>query len=178
MRDLSNFVYTASVTMLIGIFFTLLDFAYGESDFVLEMNNASTNNEKLTLFAIEGQSYREICPSGQCTLDNEHLDPLFGPPTPVNMGMYGSFGFTLHDNVPNPNVGPIKKEFLEKFSASFGCKVDDIIEDNGQEIYICNNGTSTVSREFDYRTWDYDTIVIFDANKNTLRVVGNYTGSR
>ena len=30
-----------------------VNYAYGDSDFVLEMNNASTKSEKLTLFAIK-----------------------------------------------------------------------------------------------------------------------------
>lgn len=162
--------------ILIG-FFSISEFAYGESDFVLEMNNASTTNEKLTLFAIEGESYREICTSGQCKLNDENLDPHFGPPTPDQMYMSYRLDFTLKDNIPDPNIGPKKKEFLEKFSVSLFCKVNDIMEDSGQEIYICDHGTSTVGREFDYRTWDYDTIAIFDAKKNTLKVVGNYTRS-
>jgi hypothetical protein len=37
--------------------FGAVNYAYGESDFMLEMNNASQMNEKLTLFAIEGESY-------------------------------------------------------------------------------------------------------------------------
>jgi hypothetical protein len=131
------------------------------------MNNASNTNEKLTLFAIEGESYREICPSEQCKLDNENLDPLFGPPTADNMGMSFSFDFTIKDNIPNPHVGPKKKEFLEKFSESMYCKFDDIIEDNGQEIYTCHDGYTTVTRKLHSRSWNYDTFAIYDAKKNT-----------
>ena len=155
-----------------------INYAYGDSDFVLEMNNASTNSGKLTLFAIKGQSYRDICLSGQCTLDNEHLDPFFSPPTPEKMSMSSWFDFTLKDNIPNAKIGPTKQEYLEKFSLSMRCNLDDIIGDKGQEIYTCHDGSTTVTRKFDSRSWDYDTNAIFDAKKNTLRVYGNYTGFR
>jgi hypothetical protein len=92
---------------------------------------------------------------------------LFGPPTPDNMGMSFSFDFKLKDNIPNPHVGPKKKGFLEKFSESMYCKLDDIIEDNGQEIYTCHNGYTTVTRKLHSRSWNYDTFAIYDAKKDT-----------
>ena len=86
--------------------------------------------------------------------------------------------FILRDNVPNPNIGPNEKAYLERFSVSNYCRVEDIIEDNGQEIYTCLNGSTTVSRNFDSRSWNYDTNTIYDAKKNTLKIFGDYTGSR
>ena len=80
MNDLCKVISIVSGIIITGIFFPFLDFAYGESDFVLEMSNASSNNEKLTLFAIEGETYRGgICPSGQCNLEG-NIDPFFSPP--------------------------------------------------------------------------------------------------
>lgn len=61
---------------------------------------------------------------------------------------------------------------------SMGCKLDEIIEDDGQEIYTCHDGSTTVTREFDFRRWNYDTIATFNAKKNTVWAIGNYTGSR
>jgi hypothetical protein len=94
------------------------------------------------------------------------------------MGMSAGVDFTLKDNIPSPNVGPKKKAYLEEFNLSMGCRLDDIIENNGQEIYTCNDGSTTVTRTFDSRSWNYDTIAMYDAKKNTLKVHGNYTGSR
>jgi hypothetical protein len=90
-----------------------------------------------------------------------------------------SFGvdFILKDNVPNPSIGPNEKAYLERFSLSNYCRVDDIIEDNGQENYTCHNGSTTITRTFDSRSWDYNNNLIYDAKKNTLRAVGNYTGN-
>ena len=157
---------------------TIIDaYAYGESDFVLEMSNASTMNEKLTFFAIEGESYRGgICPSGQCNLEG-NIDPSFSPPNPGNPSMSFGVDFILKDNVPNPSIGPNEKAYLERFSLSNYCRVDDIIEDNGQENYTCHNGSTTITRTFDSRSWDYNNNLIYDAKKNTLRAVGNYTGN-
>jgi hypothetical protein len=87
--------------------------------------------------------------------------------------------FILRDMIPNPNVGPNEKSYLERFSVSsnYACRVDDFIEDNGQEIYACHNGPTTVTRTFDSRSWNYNTDLIYDAKKNTLKVYGNYTGN-
>ena len=43
-----------------------------------------------------------------------------------------------------------KKEFLEQFDLeySYGCRLIDIIEDNGQEVYYCQDGTNTLKEEF------------------------------
>lgn len=167
------------VAFVVYIIWTIIDaYAYGESDFVLEMSTASTRDDELTLFAIEGESYKGgICPSGQCNLEG-YIDASFSRPNPDRPYMSFDVDFILRDMIPNPNVGPNEKSYLERFSVSnYGCRVDDFIEDNGQEIYVCNDGSTTVTRRFDSRTWDYNTIVTFDAKNNTVKVYGNYTGS-
>jgi hypothetical protein len=163
--SLGAFAISLSVGLLIHV-------VYGESDFMLEMDWIP--HEEVTLFAIEGESYKQLCHSGQCNL-NGKLDPSFIRPTADRPSMYFSLDFILRDTVPNPNMGPNEQEYLERFSVSNSCRVDDFIEDNGQEIYICHNGYATVSRDFDSRSWDYRTNTIFDAKKNTLMIYGNYT---
>ena len=112
MNDLCKVISIVSGIIITGIFLPFLDFAYGESDFVLEMSNASSNNEKLTLFAIEGETYRGgICPSGQCNLEG-NIDPFFSPPNPDRTYMSFDVDFILRDNVPNPNIGPNEKAYL------------------------------------------------------------------
>lgn len=142
----------------------------------MDMSTVSTRDDELTLFAINDKSYREMCPSGNCTFEIDHLiGPHFTPPNPETMRMWGSFHFKLKDKVDNPNIGEKEQEFLEKFDVLFSCKVEDIIEDNGQEIYTCHD-TSIVNREFDSKTWDYNTVVKFDAKNETVKVYGNYAG--
>lgn len=169
---------SAAISLTVGLVLIAHGQTTNKPDFVLEMSNASRVNDKLTLFAIEGESYKGgICPSGQCNLEG-YIDASFSRPNPDRPYMSFDVGFILRDMIPNPNVGPNEKSYLERFSVSnYGCRVDDFIEDNGQEIYVCHDGSTTVTRTFDSRSWNYDTIVIFDAKKNTLRVVGNYTGS-
>ena len=61
--------------------------------------------------------------------------------------------FRYQDDITNANIGPKKKEFLEQFDSSmYGCRLIDIIEDNGQEVYYCQDGTNTLKRVFDSRT--------------------------
>jgi hypothetical protein len=57
-----------------------------------------------------------------------------------------------------------------------GCKVNDIIEENGQELYYCH-GDNTIGRNFDCKTWHYDTIGIYDAKNYSLKIYGNFTAN-
>ena len=68
----------------------------------------------------------------------------------------------------------MKKEHTEKFNESMNvCIIYDIIEDKGREIYFCKNGTNSVSRNSDSKSWYYDSIGIYDAIKNTYTVKGD-----
>jgi hypothetical protein len=53
------------------------------------------------------------------------------------------------------------------------CIIYDIIEDKRREIYFCENGTNSVSRNSDSKSWYYDSIGIYDAIKNTYTVKGD-----
>jgi len=88
-----------------------------------------------------------------------------------------SDGFRLQDNKTNAELGPKKKEFVEQFTSEMSaCKVYDIIEENGQELYYCR-GDSTITRNFDSKTWHSDTTGIYEAKNYTLKVYGNFTRS-
>jgi len=54
----------------------------------------------------------------------------------------------------------------------YDCKVNDIVEDNGQEIYYCQDGTNTLKRVFDSRSWVYDSKGVYDAKKDTFTITG------
>ena len=160
-----------------GISFSSLDFAYGESDFTLEAKVNETNSD-LDVTKIEIQD-KEIGPSGQCKIDcSGDKYTWFSAPTPDSMSIAYSVDFTLQDNQTNADLGPKKKEFMSQFGASmYGCMVYDIIEKNAQEIYLCHDGSTTINRKFDSKSWDYDTIAQYDAKNNTLKVFGNITGT-
>jgi hypothetical protein len=166
---------------------SLLQFTHGESDFVFEAKPIAPSPTSvisapalsITKFEIQGEKYKEMCPSGQCKIDYGGQS-FSGAPTPDSMDISFSIDFTLQDKIPNPDLGPKKKEFMEQFNLNNVCHVDDIIEENGQELYYCHGGGfgNGINRKFDSRSWEYDTIGIYDAKKNTLKVYGNYTGSR
>jgi hypothetical protein len=163
---------------LIAIFLTSLKFGYAESDLTLEMQiTPSIQHQKISKFEIKGATYSQMCPSGQCELEFDYGS--FSPPYPHDPNLAYSFNFELHDtNQTNSNTGPIEKKFLEPYSAKMlYCKIDDIQEGNGQELYYCHDGDSSVTRMFDSRDWYFYSIGIFDAKNGFLRVIGNYTGT-
>jgi hypothetical protein len=93
--------------------------------------------------------------------------------------MYLSYGldFLLKDNVTYPEIGPKKKEFLEQFSTGMNlCRIDDIKEQNGQEVYYCHDD-NTITRKFDSKSWNYNAVGIYDAKNFVLKVYGNFTGA-
>lgn len=174
MNDLCKVITIISGIIITGIFFPFLDFAYGESDFTLEAKvNEAALGLDVTGFEITGESDKQICPSGQCKINLEGYT-YFSAPTPDSMGISYTVDFKVQDNQTNPNLGAKKKEFLEQFSASMiYCKVDDIIEENGQELYYCHDTSNAISRKFDSKSWNYDTTGIYDAKNNTLKVYRN-----
>jgi hypothetical protein len=94
------------------------------------------------------------------------------------MSITSNIDFKLQDDITNKDLGPKKKEFLEQYTATMvGCKVNDIKEDSGQEIYYCNDGINSVTRTFDSKSWYYNSNGIYDAKKDTFTVTGNFTGN-
>ncbi len=47
------------------------------------------------------------------------------------------------------------------------CIIYDVIEDKGQKIF-CGDGTNSIIRNSDSKSWYYDYIGIYEAIKNTL----------
>ena len=164
------------IFLVIGIFATSINFVFGSSDFILEMKNVKESPEVSNL-KIVGESYKQICPSTQCKIVG-YTYTFFIPPTPTSMGMTYNIEFRMQDDITNKDLGPKKKEFVEQYSASmFSCIVNDIKEDNGQEIYYCNDRTNSITRTFDSKSWYYNSSGIYDAKKDIYTVTGNFTGN-
>jgi hypothetical protein len=162
--------------LVMGIFATSINFAFGSSDFILEMKNVNETPE-VSNFKIVGESYKQICPSAECKII-KYTFTNFIPPTPTSMSIAYHIEFRLQDDITNKDLGPKKKEFLEQYTASmYGCTVNDIKEDNGQEIYYCSDGTNSINRNFDSKSWYYNSNGIYDAKKDTYTVTGNFTGN-
>lgn len=171
--------FMISLIMIIGVF-PISYFAYWESDFVLEAHLSREASEppwKVTKFMISGESDKQICPSGQCSISTEGESPALYPPNTDSMYFSYDMHFILKDNMTHPEIGPKKKEFLEQFTTGLShCRINDIIEKNGQELYFCH-GENSISRIFDSKTWYYDAIGIFDAKNYVLKVYGNFTAA-
>lgn len=169
-------------TIMLILFYSVIGYVFGQSDFYLEANVVSNaigvNPLKITKLEFHGPADKAICPSGQCQIDSVDQYTFLGLPTPDIMAISYNIKFELKDDITNANLGPKKKEFLEQYSAAmFGCMVKDIIETNGQELYYCEDGLSSISRSFDSKIWRFNTNASYDAKANILRVNGNYTGS-
>ena len=82
---------------LIGIFFTSSEFAYGESDFYLEAEGNPSFPLKVTRLEIQGESYKQMCPSGHCIVDYGYTYD-FTRPNPNAMYIAYNAEFRLVDN--------------------------------------------------------------------------------
>ena len=160
------------VILVLGTVFAMsIHFVYGDSDFILELQNV--NKEPVVLkLEIDGENFQQICPINNCKI--EFTNSSFNPPKPDNMNINHTIDFNLKYNSTDVNVNLMKKEHTEKFNESMNvCIIYDIIEDKGREIYFCKNGTNSVSRNSDSKSWYYESIGIYDAIKNTYTVKGD-----
>lgn len=167
-------MHTLVLILLVSLF-AIVGVAHAQigSDLGLEIKDVTTN-PKISNITVSGASFLEMCPSRNCVI-NYGLSPYVSTPTPDSQYMSYSVDFNVIDNAAQNEIGPKKKEFLEKFSASlYACKINDIVEDNNQEVYFCSD-TSTVSRNFDSKSWQYDSAGIYDAKADTMTFVGNST---
>ena len=158
--------------IIFGSFFTIsINFVFGDSDFVLELKNVTTM-PTISKVEIEGENVQEMCPTDKCKL--EFTNSSFIPPKPDNMTISHNIGFNLKYNGTNANLDSIENEHSEKFSESMNsCIIYDAIDDKGQKIFFCNNGTNSMIRNSDSKSWYYDSIGIYDAIKNTYTVKGD-----
>jgi hypothetical protein len=173
---------TVYISILITtVFFSVgIGFAFGQSDFYLEAKATDDFLEPLKIqkFEMNGTGYKEICPSLQCKIDYKDRSTFFSRPSPEDQYISYTADFRLQDDITNADMGPKKKEAFEQYSATmYACQVDDIIEENGQELYICHTNDNTISRNFDKKSWDLDTMGEFDAKTDILKISGNFTGS-
>jgi hypothetical protein len=157
------------IFLVIGIVFAMsINFVYSDSDFILELQNV--NKEPIvSKLEIDGENFQQICPIDTCKI--EFTNSSFNPPKLGNMNIAHTINFNLKYNNTDVNVEPIKKEHTEKFTESMNsCIIYDIIKDKGREIYFCKDGTNSMSRNSDFKSWYYESIGIYDAIKNTYTV--------
>lgn len=166
----------------------------GQSDFYLEAKVSESphvkgaHNLNIMKFEIQGnsESYKEICPSLQCKIDYkprciycEDRYTFFSPPDiPESTLIMSWFDFRLQDEITHADLGPMKKELIEQYSANIYCKVSDIVEENEQELYYCHgaNINSFILNKFDERSWVFTSSGTYDAKNDILKINGNFTG--
>lgn len=151
MNDNNQEIIVFLISLAIASIFSIGNvFAQDENqtDLTMVMEYASSNLN-ITKFELRGESFDQICPSHERKIVR-YTYTNFMPPTPSSMSISYHIEFSYQDNITYANIGPKKKEFLEHFDSSmFDCRVYDIVEDNGQELYYCQDGTNTLERVFD-----------------------------
>ena len=176
----------ASVFILL---FGAVNFTYGQSnsDVYLEakvtenLDVAGAHDLNIVKFEMQGEKYKEICPSLQCKIDYKDKYTFFSPPDiPHSALIWSEVDFTLHDNITHADLGPKKKELVEQYTMNMYCDVYDILEKNGQELYYCHNSNlhGSIVNKFDSsKSWGgLDSIGTYDAKNDVLKISGNFTG--
>ena len=157
------------------IFFVpVMNLVSGDSDYILELGNV-TKKPIVSNIEIDGEAYFQICPHEKLYNNCEIriTNSSFSQST-VNLMINHSIDFNViyNNGVANGNSNKINSE---KFSESMNkCIVYEIIENNGQKIYFCNNGIDLIKRNSDSKTWYYESIGIYDTLKNTYVVKGDF----
>jgi hypothetical protein len=156
------------------------------SDFVLEVQNVSTN-PIVTKFLIRDEVYNQLCPLGQCSIEYDpNSSVTFSLPDDNYPFMYHSFQFTInYNNISNSlnntndGISDKLKEYSIKFlSGESTCYIDfyKSIENKEQQIYYCeDDGIDTsITRIYDNKKWNYDTIEKYDAELDIFTLNGTF----
>jgi hypothetical protein len=156
------------------------------SDFVLEVQNVSTN-PIVTKFLIRDEVYNQLCPLGQCSIEyDSNSSVTFSLPDDNYPFMYHSFQFTINYNnilnsVNNTNdrISDKLKEYSIKFlSGESTCHIDfyKSIINKEQQIYYCeDDGIDTsITRIYDNKKWHYDAIEKYDSELDIFTLNGTF----
>jgi hypothetical protein len=156
------------------------------SDFVLEVQNVSTN-PIVTKFLIRDEVYNQLCPLGQCSIEYDpNSSVTFSLPDNNYPFMYHSFQFTINYNnilnsVNNTNDGisdKLKEYSIKFLSGESTCHIDfyKSIVNKEQQIYYCeDDGIDTsITRIYDNKKWNYDAIEKYDAELDIFTLNGTF----
>jgi hypothetical protein len=179
-----NFLFASGFIFLFGA----VNYAYGQSDFYLEgkVNKSPYGPDygddlDITKFEIQVNSsgYKQICPSLQCKIDYKDDYTFFGPPTPPEyISISSKLDFTVQDDITHADLGPKNKERMEQYGSWINCLVTDIVEENGQELYYCQQDNMSNI----YATFNNNINLLmnvnatYDAKNNIFKLSGNFTG--
>lgn len=128
-------------------------------------------------------NHTQICPSGQCKIlyDKNSSGYFSGPDIPESNLITSHFEFTVQDDIGHADLGPKKKAFIERYNMYLYCAVKDIVEDNAQENYYCENANffgTKISSKYTPTYWTLDIVGVFAAKNNTLGIYGIFTDEK
>ena len=166
------------VTILVAIFVLptkLVNFTFGDSDFTLVLEDVNTTTPNVTKLELDGEAYTQICQYITCKI--QILNSSFIPPDTNNKTMrishYINFNVTYTDT--NSYTNDNRNRYFDNFTESIdGCLIYNVIKDQEREIYFCGNGLDFIKRNSDSKSWNYDSIGIYDVKKDTYTIKGDY----
>ena len=158
--------------LVLGVFSISVNFSFGDSDFILELEEVS-KAPTISKLELDGEISMQISPSGKCEI--VFSNSSFIQTTSNTLTIAHSINFSIKFNITDTNADSKQKEYFEKFSERMDkCLIYNIIKDKGREIYFCNSIINSIIRISDSKSWYYDSIGIYDAIKNTYTVKGDF----
>lgn len=133
-------------------------------------------------FQINGKLWKEICPSNQCQIEEDHYSSYVVTPKPEDdrPRIYTTLYFNLHDNITNKDLTPLQKKFAERYELSFSCNVNsakDIIEQGSNIIYKCSGDFTDLAKYNREKTdpmYFFDVEGKYDTQSDSLNATGKY----
>jgi hypothetical protein len=161
-------------------------FVYGQKvanqdDLVFDVQGLKTSPTTKD-FQIKGEVWDEICPPGQCEIEEDGyslyvITPDLDVTTPR---VYLSLNFFVHDNITNKDLTPLQKKFAERYQLSFACyvnSVNDIIEHGNNATYKCSNDSTFLKKENPEdtdSTYYFKTEGTYNNQSDTIVATGKY----
>jgi len=153
-----------------------------QNDLVVNLQGLTTSPTTKD-FQINGKIWKEICPSNQCQIEEDHYSSNVVPPKPGDKypHIYTSLFFYVHDNVTNKDLTPLQKKFAERYWLFFSCDVHsakDIIEQENNTTYKCSSSYANLaksnSEKTDPRYW-FDVEGKYDTQSDSLNLTGKFS---
>ncbi len=131
-------------------------------------------------FKLDGEVWNEICPSGQCHIEEDRYSLYVVTPNSDDSSprVYAMMWFDVHDNITNKNLTPLQKTFAERYQLSFSCSVNsvnDIIEQGNNVAYKCSGGSTFLqkqNKEDSDSTYFFKVEGTYDNQSDTLNSTG------
>jgi len=153
-----------------------------QNDLVFNLQGLTTSPTTKDL-QINGKIWKEICPSNQCQIEEDHYSSYVVTPKPGDKypQIYTTLYFDVYDNVTNKDLTPLQKKIAERYELSFACylhSAKDIIEQANNTIYKCSSYVTYLEKYNREKTEPYywfDVEGKYDNQSDSLNATGKFS---